>query len=169
MTLTIDPEASVRELVALGVPRAKAEQRIRELTGGSFTEREPEPERPTVFVIALPWPMLVSDNIKHAKYASADDQVRYSRAREAIRAYGRLIAGRAAPVFTDPVSLVARVWVPDRRVRDVKNFGKVVEDALQQAAYLNDAQVKRSTWEEAGMDAKYPRAEIEVRPYQGEE
>lgn len=166
MTMTIDRDAALRGLLGMKVPRAKAERRIAELYGEE--PHAPEPERPSVFRITLPWDMLVTDNVKHANYSGKEDHVRYSRARDAVKAYGRLAAGLAAPIFTTPVQLTALVWVPDRRKRDVKNFSKVVEDSLEGAAYLNDAQVKRSTWEEAGMDAKYPRAEIEVTPYTGE-
>ena len=167
MTMIIDRDSALRGLLEMKVPRALAERRIAELYGEE--PREPEPERPTVFSIVLPWDMLVSDNVKHqGKHTDTAEHVRYSRAREAIKAYARLIAGLAAPIFTDRVQLVALVWVPDRRKRDVKNFSKAVEDSLESAAYINDNQVKRSTWEEAGLDAHHPRAEITVTPFEGE-
>lgn len=84
------------------------------------------------------------------------------------RIYKRALAlthGCLTP-FDGPVR-VARfhVFAPNMRC-DLDNCFKVTFDALEGLAWLNDNQVKRMDSVEWWLDAKAPRLELEVEPYE---
>ena len=71
-------------------------------------------------------------------------------------------AGLSAPL-TGSVRLEIRLWLPDRRRRDIDNTAKTIMDALNRLAWLDDSQVTSLTVTRAGIDSTNPRAEIALQ------
>lgn len=126
--------------------------------------------------ITLPWSHLVSDNDKYgatirgtmgsyhpklilsAKYREAKAATQ-KKAREAMT-----VEGSRFDPLARPLSLYARVWVPDERPHDVANFAKCCHDGIEKIVVANDRWLYRVVWERAGVDVDAPRAEIEITP-----
>jgi len=69
-------------------------------------------------------------------------------------------SGISFPI-TEKVFLEVAVWMPDRRVRDMDNFGKVLFDGLQRKGILeNDGQIRDLRIYDAGIDREHPRMDI---------
>lgn len=174
-------EEIARALEAQGVPRDKA----RQVAGLAAEPREraaflrvvgPELAFPIRFV--LPWSALASDNDKYVaqirrkdggvpfpfitlteKYRAAKNSAK-ARAAEAMT-----VEGQRFPALASPLSLVARVWVPDNRPgHDVANFAKCAHDALEGVVYAKDEWLHDVRWIRAGVDVDRPRAELEIAP-----
>jgi Holliday junction resolvase RusA-like endonuclease len=118
--------------------------------------------------LTLPWSMLVSDNLKWRAATRGNTATivltpAYRDAKRRIRALClTLMAGRRP--LTIPLALEARVWVPDRRRRDVVNYSKALHDALTGTVFLDDAQLHDVRWIRAGVDVDAPRADITITP-----
>lgn len=63
-----------------------------------------------------------------------------------------------------PAALTIRIYWPDRRRRDESNYVKLLEDALMPRALVDDAQLVETRVIRAGVDARRPRAELELVP-----
>ena len=81
-------------------------------------------------------------------------------------AYRRVVqaAARAAgvPLLTGAVSLDVRVYVPDARRWDWDNGGKIVSDAINGIAYLDDSQIRDGRVRSYPVDARGPIVVVEV-------
>lgn len=74
---------------------------------------------------------------------------RYREAKEAAAAFAmreRTRLGIRSPL-AGSLALTARVWLPDRRRRDVGNMRKLLTDAMKGIWYDDDQQLWRETWE----------------------
>ena len=76
-------------------------------------------------------------------------------------AWCALSAGLSAPLTGD-VRLDIRLWLPDRRRRDVDNIAKSISDGLTGIAWEDDSQVASLSVTRAGVDRVCPRAEVRV-------
>jgi Holliday junction resolvase RusA-like endonuclease len=117
----------------------------------------------------LPWSALVSDNRKYtAAYTSTNRPKliltpQYRDAKKKARDIVQAIIGNASPVSI-PLSLHAKVWVPDNRPgHDVANFAKCCHDALEEVIYTKDEWLHKITWERAGVSVDAPHVSIEIR------
>lgn len=119
-------------------------------------------------VCELPWSHLLADN---RKYAPALNKERrpciiltkdYRQAKKrAVDALQEQLAG-CKPIV-GPVTLEARFWEPDRRWRrDITNYAKLVHDALNGLAYLDDSLIDEAQWIRAGVDIDRPRLELTI-------
>lgn len=45
----------------------------------------------------------------------------------------------------EPVAVLMEFWMPDRHIRDYDNLAKLVTDALNRVAYLDDGQINQAT------------------------
>lgn len=166
--MTLPYEAIVSQLVALGVPRDRAERQASLETGRApaAAAATPAPRRAITWPVRLtiPWSMLCSDN---RKYTTHGDRLvlreEYRIAKMAVRRTARDVVGDAEPAQI-PLRLVAAVYVPDRRPHDVANFAKCVHDALEDSVYASDRWLDDVHWLRAGVDVDRPRAEITISP-----
>lgn len=175
MTLALTQSEIVRSLIAQGVPRDKAER----AAGCSVTNPDigvlADSLRPQIhfpLLLTLPWSSLCSDNEREkASLTWIGDKpvprkilgAQYKTARGKVREIAQKAVGDAVNVMI-PLSLHARVYVPDERLHDVCNFAKGVHDALEGIVYANDRWLHRVLWERAGVDVDAPRADVEIRP-----
>jgi hypothetical protein len=122
--------------------------------------------------LVLPWSCLISDNLKHrAQLRGSGPSAKavmvitraFATAEEQIRALGLSKMGGAAPA-SEPLALLARVWMPDERVHDLANSCKLVHDALEGAVYQNDRWLYDVRWTRAGVDVDAPRCELTIWP-----
>lgn len=161
-------EAIVRGLVAQGVPRAVAERHVENLDRLEAESGAPrltviEPQMASV-TIRIPWSALVSDN---EKYTVANGRIVLT---EGYRTAKKAIGERAAdamggfPHYSGPLTLTARVWMPDNRPHDLTNFCKVVHDGIEHVVYHNDSQLHDVRWIRAGVDVDAPRCELTISP-----
>lgn len=166
-------DAMVRQMVAMRVPRKRAEAVARAAIKAGAPESlppQPNPEDGTAAIVwpvtvMVPWSLLVSDN---EKYGVANGRMilrqTYREAKRDIRRRARESVGGGAIPARVPVRLVAAVYVPDRRIHDVVNFAKCTHDALEQAVYESDRWLEDARWFKAGVDVDAPRAEITITP-----
>ena len=81
-------------------------------------------------------------------------------------AYRRVVqaAARAAgvPLLAGAVSLDVRVYVPDARRWDWDNGGKIISDAINGIAYLDDSQIRDGRVRSYPVDARGPIVVVEV-------
>lgn len=114
--------------------------------------------------VRIPWSALVSDNDKytvaHGKLVLTDP---YRAAKKAIGNAGADAMG-GFPHLDGPLSLTARVWMPDNRPHDLTNFCKVVHDGLEKVVYRADSQLYDVRWIRAGVDVDAPRCELTISP-----
>lgn len=111
--------------------------------------------------LVLPWAVLVPDNARHGLVR---DRIRLTaRYRDSLVAASALARRhwRGDPL-TSAVQLDVTLYEPDRRRRDVLNYGKLIADALAGAAYVDDSQIDRVTFLRGGIDRANPRAEVIV-------
>lgn len=98
------------------------------------------------------------------RFVTINGSARVLVSREA-REYRKRVAGHA--LFADskplvgPVAFTARVFRKQRR-GDLKNFEKVMCDALEGVAYVNDSQIVESHFY-LDDDKHNPRVEVEVQ------
>lgn len=125
--------------------------------------------RTTSLLIRLPWSTLLPDNEKWAPALGRNNKPKllltedYRERKARMEAIAREQVGDAAP-FTVPVRFEARVYVPDRRRRDIGNFGKLVQDALTGIAYADDSLIDDLRWIRAGVDIDAPRVALLIQP-----
>jgi Holliday junction resolvase RusA-like endonuclease len=116
--------------------------------------------------LRIPWSALASDNdkfrvnkVEGRLYATAQ----YREAKKAVKKLAEDAMGDR-PAADCPLSLVARVYVPDNRVHDVVNFSKCLHDALKGTVFTDDRWLYDVHWIRAGVDVDAPRAEICISP-----
>lgn len=73
----------------------------------------------------------------------------------------------AGDVYEGEVFVHLKVWMPDRRKRDVSNLAKLPLDAMEGYVYEDDLQVKDLRVTEAGLDRENPRMEVRVEKRTG--
>jgi Holliday junction resolvase RusA-like endonuclease len=165
-----------RGLIAMGVPRDRARaEALRQVDSDQSTAVSPlYPARPSVsdlpaiqwpVRLTLPWSSLVSDN---ERYGVINGKLlltsAYRRGKGLVRDLARETLGEIA-LADYPLSLEARVWVPDEfHAHDVCNFAKAVHDALQGVLITNDRWLWDTRWIHAGADIDAPRAEVTITP-----
>ncbi len=194
MSHAMSRETMIRQLVALGIDRAKAEARVDQVIGRSTESRKMitlhhEPGRPaaaspapapSVLVapngtlrLTLPWSALAPDNLRVPPLGAAAKAKRaaYDRAKaaavDAIRAqtHDAVRLARGLP-WSGPIALYGSVFVPDDRIRDVTNFGKLVLDALEEAGVVrNDRWFWDTRWTRPAVDPDAPRIELTLAPF----
>jgi hypothetical protein len=175
-----------RGLVAAGVPsdRARAEA-LRQTANRAAAFPQANPNRAETGLTAstahtvhyrviinpelpinlrIPWSALVSDNAKYGVLkGKLIAQKPYREAKRAIGALARdVMQGR--PPAAIPLQLVAKVYVPDRRVHDVVNFSKCVHDSLKGTVFVDDQWLHDIRWIRAGVDVDAPRCELTISP-----
>ncbi len=175
MTVPLTPSEIVRALVTRGVPQDRAERAAGFLVPNADLDAAADHLRPAIhfpLYLTLPWSALCSDNTREKASLTWREgkpiprkilDGRYAAARDKTRAIAQNLVAGAVNVMV-PLSLHARVFVPDERLHDVCNFAKCCHDALEGIVYANDKWLHRTTWERAGVDVDAPRAEIEIRP-----
>lgn len=109
---------------------------------------------------ALPWALLVSDNLHVGPNANRAKWRTYRDRRDGMHAWF-LLHAQGAPL-DGRCQLEVRFFVPNLRRRDCSNFLKALADALQGVAYHNDDQLVRYVLGREGVDRDRPRAEITV-------
>lgn len=186
--MTLTAEAIERGLIATGVPQDKAHA-IALLEAGLYTNRMPiagpemaspapqsalpAPPYTQGVTLRIPWSALVSDNVKFRVGVRRKDggqylgafilTPEYRAARDRIKALSAdVMAGR--PPYAVPLSLTARVWVPNNRRRDVVNFSKALHDAMNAVVYEDDCWLHETHWIRAGVDVDAPRCELTIMP-----
>lgn len=79
------------------------------------------------------------------------------------RIEGRARAAMAGNVMAmAPVALRFRVWMPDKRQRDMMNYAKLLCDALSGICYDDDSLIHFAEWHRVGLDRAAPRIEVTV-------
>lgn len=156
------------EQAAMAWEKANPEQRV---AGGEAVDVQRAPISFPIRIV-LPWSALCSDNRKYgavlmggkpklihtAEYRTAKQKAR-KVAHEAMT-----VDGVRVPPISRPLSLHARVFMPNKMVHDSCNFSKCAHDAFEHVVYDLDAWLHRVTWERGGVDVDAPRAEIEIAP-----
>lgn len=111
-------------------------------------------------VVVVPFDALMGDNhrlIPARGRLIANSQ--YRDAKDALRT--RLQAHRPRVKLHDgTVALTCTFHWPDRRKRDVTNYGKMLCDALTGIAYHDDVQIVDARYRFGGFDRANPRVEI---------
>jgi Holliday junction resolvase RusA-like endonuclease len=117
--------------------------------------------------ITLPWKVLVPDNARHGLFRGRI--LLTSKYRMALYSASLLAAAQwpGAPI-KGPVSLAVTLYEPDKRRRDVLNYGKLIGDALSMVVIVDDSQIDHATMIRGGIDRYNPRAVIEVTPLPAE-
>ena len=187
MTDQFTPSEMVTQMTRMGVPREKAEDYAKQFQAASGTTAVPMAqaiaphyartlrlEFPIRFT--LPWSALISDNRKYGaatgrkgptsfprlvltpEYRAAKHKAR-SEAINAMRL--ELIQ---FPALARPLSLEAKVFVPDSRIHDVCNFAKCAHDAMEGVIFKTDSWLHDVRWIRAGIDVDQPRAELTITP-----
>lgn len=184
MSYTLSPEETFRALRDQGVPEEKAKLAAGITIGGSNLSTMPAinyvqvvgPSLRFPIRFVLPWSALISDNKKYgpvlrgsytvpraALTLLGDYRVAKTKARDCARR-GMTVEGTTFPALAMPLSLTARVYVPDNRVHDVCNFAKCAHDAMESVVFKTDSWLYDVRWIRAGIDVDHPRAEIEIQP-----
>ena len=111
--------------------------------------------------ITLPWDVLVSSNRKHITRKVLTTEYRDAKERAHFMAMAQV---RKRPHYpSGDLQMALDFYVPDRRRRDVRNYCKLLADALEGVAYTDDYQVKRDIVTNRGKDED-PRVEITIQP-----
>jgi Holliday junction resolvase RusA-like endonuclease len=176
---------AVAELVRHGFSREKAEHEVRSQLGNprqapGVLALAPDAVQLVAYVrlplsLVLPWSALASDNLSRSPVVvnvgpnqrpimKLVMKAPYRDAKAKARAIARQLIGDVEPV-SQPLRLVARVWVPDNRAgHDVSNFAKCTHDAFEKVIYTKDEWLHDVRWIRAGVDVDHPRAEISITP-----
>lgn len=177
--MTLDARPSDEELLRLASARTVQEQGARSDTApsaqqlvGKKSSRMVMPakgrmaERPAFssVQIVVPFKHLVSDNRKFMTMKGTYRLIsrpEYRQAKDTIQHIARRAMQGKEAAATD-VEINVTLWVPDNRRRDTTNFAKLIQDSMEGYVYLNDTQIKKATYENAGIDRENPRVEITV-------
>lgn len=116
-------------------------------------------------MISVPWASLAADNhrlmpVRMGKMVRLITAPAYREAKAQIERCA-LLQWRA-PRLTGPGAIHGVFWFPDRRRRDVGNYGKCLQDALTGLVYDDDSQLHDVRWTLGGIDRMSPRVEITV-------
>lgn len=169
MSQQMTPDEQIGALVRAGVPREKAERRVRGEQRKTMAVA-PVIGAPLSFPIrfTLPWSALVSENRRFcARESRIVMTAEYKAARDKVSAIARdamTVDGYVHSALECPLSLVARVWFPDKRVHDAPNFAGATHNGLKRIVFTDDSWLHRATWERAGVDVDRPRADVEIAP-----
>ena len=151
--------------------REEAARRRTALTSGvPFVDRQqPSAADAGMRCVRLPWSVLIADNAKYSTMVGSGnergriwltEEYRLAKHHASLKASEQLTG--LAPL-EGPVALEALLFEPDRkRMRDLSNYSKLVHDALNGLAYVDDRQIDRLTWIRAGVDIDAPRLEVTV-------
>lgn len=114
--------------------------------------------------VTLSWNALARDNEKYGVYRGRMLLTsKYRDAKRLAHEQARMQCRGASPL-TARLKMVCRLYEPDRRVRDIVNYAKMVQDALRGTIYEDDSQVDNAEWVRAGVDKDHPRLEVSVFP-----
>lgn len=159
----LDQAAVRRHLVALGVPREKANRVAAGDVPSAAPRIAPAPIGPVTLV--LPWSCLASDNQRHTKLAAHSTAYKLARTRAHAEASEQW--GPRAP-FAGRIAL-SIVFTPPRLGRpDPTNLLKALLDALGATrdepgvCYHDDGQIDILHVERAAPNVDRPRAEITI-------
>jgi Holliday junction resolvase RusA-like endonuclease len=121
---------------------------------------------PPAITLAIPFALLVSDNLKMIPtvirqgtrvYPRMILNPRYSKAKKLIRALVAKQLPEGWVPWPGRCTLEATLYEPNRsRTRDTTNFAKQVSDALTGLVYADDGQLDRSTWIRGAIDTANP-------------
>ncbi|MCA1571316.1 MAG: RusA family crossover junction endodeoxyribonuclease [Chloroflexi bacterium] len=124
-------------------------------------------------VLDLPWRALAPDNERLVPVRSRGSvrqvpSTRYSKAKALARSE-ILVQTRGRGGIAGPVRVDVVVRFPDRNVRDVTNYAKMVCDALCGLAIETDrwTVLRETSWTAAGVDAENPGATVTITPLRG--
>ena len=123
-----------------------------------------------MMTFTLPWSALAQDNHRlttNRRTGQTFTTKRYRTAKAEAEAL-LLQQNSLRAAHLTPVSLVAHVWVPDARRRDIGNLRKLVTDALQNADVVaDDCLIHDERWIRAGIDRTNPRMVVTIAPLTG--
>lgn len=113
--------------------------------------------------VVFPWDFYVSANARLGYHGGRMKSRReYREKMEAARLWAtNEVSGDVAE---GPVKVEERIYMPDRRRRDIRNVGKLFEDALEGVAYEDDDQIRELVMIHCGVDREEPRVELTVEP-----
>ena len=115
--------------------------------------------------LTLPWAVLVPDNARLVPQKGTRRLVKTNRYREALEAAHTVATAQwKHPPLDVDVFVRMDFWVPDHRRRDLSNLLKLILDALQGVAYMDDKQVTSLSYLKQGWDPDNPRCEVQVVP-----
>lgn len=114
----------------------------------------------------LPFSALVPDNQRHGVVVIGGKPrilltSKYRKAKEQVVLLLWAQQGKE-PMLRGELGMLARMYVPDKRRRDVLNYSKLVNDSLAHVAYEDDSQLRDVRWVHGGIDREDPRLEIEL-------
>ena len=66
--------------------------------------------------------------------------------------------------YNDDVELNIKYYFHDKRVRDIDNYQKLIQDSMEWILFENDKQIKKLTLEKF-IDKENPRVEILIKKY----
>lgn len=117
--------------------------------------------------ITIPWSALASDNLRKG-VAGANNREKQARYRLALVRFREIVreCNGDAP-YAGPLGMLVLFWFPDNRDRDPWNFQKEILDGLKGIAIVDDKwqELRRVTFEAAGIDVDRPRCEITINRY----
>lgn len=108
--------------------------------------------------ITLPYP----PSANHYYTIARGRKILSSKGREFLLACAAVCADARIKPIDGPVSYMATAYRP-RKIGDLDNLIKPVQDALKGWAWHDDKQVDEFTWKRRD-DKHFPRIEIEIRP-----
>lgn len=112
--------------------------------------------------VVFPWSLYVSANER--LIPRGDRLVSSSAYRNRMEA-ARLVAQNQTTDMTfgtEPVRMVQHIYPPDKRRRDVRNVGKLFEDALEGVLYEDDYQIRDLRMVYHAVDRDDPRIVVTV-------
>jgi crossover junction endodeoxyribonuclease RusA len=142
---------------------------IRPPETGRHAPNDPAEAAQPAIVVTLPWSALMGDNhrlipVKRGASMRLIANPEYAATKERAAWLMRAQNGPAT-ALTGPVSVVGRVWFPDRRKRDAGNYRKMVTDAMSDAGVVaDDSLVHDERWIRVGLDKDSPRMVVTITP-----
>ena len=120
--------------------------------------------------LVIPWEHLASSNQRNSRRGGRGHGWGYKRSLKAIHAHALTQTQPPRPMYPDQaVTMQCRFHPPDRRRRDVANYLKGLQDALEGACYTDDWQVVRTEIERDETDRERPRVEITIQEVESDE
>ena len=113
--------------------------------------------------LTLPWAVLLPDNARHGLMRGRI--LLTSKYRKALDGAKMLAAAQwKGPTLKGRVALDVTLYEPDKRRRDLLNYGKLLGDALSMTVINDDSQIDCVTMTRGALDRHNPRAVIRVTP-----
>lgn len=113
--------------------------------------------------LTVPWKHLASSNTRNQRRGGKGHGWEYKRARLAIELHALDAVRGLRPAFpTGDLTAHLRFFPPDARKRDVRNYVKVLMDAIQGVVYTDDYQVSRDVVERMPPDRENPRVVVTI-------